>query len=256
MPKLPNSPETQQLRHAHAHYREAISREFMLRMKRYYENANEENTKALGDFLFFKEHRARLMFILDSATDPERAAYGKIFADWARLQGFSPSEVAEHVDAGAIERLTHTATSPTSDTSQTRAKSLADALLWWRTEIVVPSDIPDADKVSTIYRFEDLRPLVEESPTALMTNHLELLSNPYSSGGARRSACFKCFTILHACLVIMRYWLLRWRSCYGHSLNSIMEPTLQRKSLTVSQKHRQKTHRARRRTRVQIAKSG
>jgi hypothetical protein len=156
IPELRNSSKTQQLRRDRAQYKEAYSPEFLLRAERYYESPSEENTKALGDLLFLKEHRARLTLILDYVTDPERAVYAEIFANWVRLQGFSPSEVAEHVDAEAIQRLTQTATSATSDTPQTRAKGLADLLRWWRTEIVVPSDGPDANKLSEIYDLEDL----------------------------------------------------------------------------------------------------
>jgi hypothetical protein len=156
IPELRNSPEAQQLRRERAQYKEAYSPEFQLCMERYCESASEENTKALGALLFLKEHRARLMFILDYAAEPERAAYAKLFADWVRLQGFSPSEIAEHVDAEAVQRLTHTATTVTSDTPQTRAKGLADLLNWWWTEIVVPSDAPDANKLSEMYDLEDL----------------------------------------------------------------------------------------------------
>jgi hypothetical protein len=168
IPELRDSPKTQELKRLRARYKEAFSPEYELHMERFRKSASEENIKALGDLLFLKEHRARLMFILDGAADPDRAVYAEIFAEWVRLQGFSPSEVAERVDAEAIQRLTHsnasewhevgepTVTSATSDAFRTRAKGLADVLRWWRTELVVPSDVPDAKKVSDIYDLEDL----------------------------------------------------------------------------------------------------
>ncbi len=104
--ELPESPEREQLRQDHARYKEAFSPEFEQLMERFCDSGSAEDAKALGDLLFPKQHRARLLMILDHATDPERATYSELFADWVRLKGYSPSEVAEHVDADAIQRLT------------------------------------------------------------------------------------------------------------------------------------------------------
>lgn len=102
---IPESPEREQLRQDHARYKEAFSPEFEMLMERFCESGSAEDTKALGDLLFLKEHRARLVMILDHATDSETATYGELFADWVRLKGYSPAQVAEHVDADAIQRL-------------------------------------------------------------------------------------------------------------------------------------------------------
>ena len=75
-------------------------------MERFCESGSTEDTEALGDLLFPKEHRARLLMILDHANDSEKAMIAGHFADWVRLKGYSPSEVAEHVDADTIQRLT------------------------------------------------------------------------------------------------------------------------------------------------------
>lgn len=103
---LPESPENEQLKQDRARYKEVFSPEFEMLLDRFCESASAENTKALGDLLFPKEHRARLTMILDHATDSERATYDELFGDWVRLKGYSPFEVAEHVDADAIHRLT------------------------------------------------------------------------------------------------------------------------------------------------------
>jgi hypothetical protein len=102
---LPESPEREQLRQDRARYKEAFSPQFEMALERFCESGSAEDTKALGDLLFPKEHRVRLLMILDRATDSERATYGELFADWVRLKGYSPSEVAERVDAAAIHRL-------------------------------------------------------------------------------------------------------------------------------------------------------
>jgi hypothetical protein len=102
---LPESPELKQLRQDRARYKEAFSPEFSMLMERFLDSGSAEDTKALGDLLFPKEHRARLLFILDYANDFEKTTYGELFADWVRLKGYSPSDVKELVDADVVKGL-------------------------------------------------------------------------------------------------------------------------------------------------------
>jgi len=102
---LPESPELKQLREERARYKEAISPEFFIVMERFLDSGNAEDIKALGDLLFPKEHRARLLFILDHANDFEKTTYGELFADWVRLKGYSPFDVKELVDADMVKWL-------------------------------------------------------------------------------------------------------------------------------------------------------
>ncbi len=103
---IPDSPEREKLRQDRARYKQVFSAEFELLLDRFCENASAENTKALGDNLFPKQHRARLSAILDNATDPQRATYAELFADWVHLKEYSPSQVAECVEVDLIQRLT------------------------------------------------------------------------------------------------------------------------------------------------------
>jgi hypothetical protein len=106
IPELKDSPEAQDLRRGRARYKEAFSPEFQKVMERCSEDGSAENTEAFGDVLFPTEHTARLVTILDYATGSERATYAELFEDWVRLKEYSPSEVAECVDAQVIQRLT------------------------------------------------------------------------------------------------------------------------------------------------------
>jgi hypothetical protein len=105
VPSLRDSPEAQDVRREYARYKETFSPELLRVMERLCESKSAEDTKAFGDLLFPKEHSARLMMILDHATDSARATHGELFTDWVRLKGYSPSEVAEYVDIDAIQRL-------------------------------------------------------------------------------------------------------------------------------------------------------
>ena len=106
IPSLRDSPEAQDLRRLRTLYKEAFSPEFEMLMERFSESGSIEDTKALGDLLFPKEHRARLLMILDYSNDSEKAMIAEHFADWVRLQGYSPSEVAARVNPDVIQRLT------------------------------------------------------------------------------------------------------------------------------------------------------
>lgn len=112
IPSLLDSPEAQDVRREYARYKEAFSPELQRAMERFCESGSVEDTKAFGDLLFPKEHSARLMMILDHATDSVRATYGELFTDWVRLKGYSPSEVAEYVHTDAIQRLSIASNDP------------------------------------------------------------------------------------------------------------------------------------------------
>ena len=103
--QLPESQELAQLRQDRARHKEAFSPEFMTLMERFCQSGSAADAEKFGDFLFPKEHRARLSMILDFASSAERATYARLFADWVRLKGYSQAEVTEHVDADVIERL-------------------------------------------------------------------------------------------------------------------------------------------------------
>jgi len=44
--------------------------------------------------------------ILEHATVSEKATYRELFVDWVRLKGYTAADIAEHVDADAVQRLT------------------------------------------------------------------------------------------------------------------------------------------------------